>query len=519
MVQPIRVVSGLIEGVKVIKEQKLVVATAIVLTAIGAFCLTMRAKFFQKSALESGQSNWRLTYEVVIPDTKGNKVYIAIPDSTEHCRVFRESFSYHGLWMDMVRGGRTRKREIVLVPLLGSEQGRFAADFDIHLSKDHTWKVPKAKDGLTTQEVSYYLREEPAIQVSAPIISTILADLRAGAESKSDLLNAIFDYCSENTIQSGPRGSSDAVGSLEQRSGTSLGRVRAMIALCRAVKIPARLVGGFELAARSDLKMHYWLEAFVKKGWRSYDPVNGYRGELSPNVVPVRVDGHRIARTAANIDLQTRWSIQRMYTSPIPDTWVMRGWLSIVDLTRLTPGMQSIIALVLLLPFGALMTAVLRNVVGIRTFGTFAPTLIALSLVQADWRTGALTFVVVLGIGGLARLFLNQLEILMVPRLGIILTLVVLTMILGISVLDYFGLTPTASAALLPMVILTMMVERFNVTAEEDGYKEASKVLGGTLLAAVCCLLLLRVEYLSRLVLVFPEVLLIVAAALLIIGR
>jgi hypothetical protein len=69
------------------------------------------------------------------------------------------------------------------------------------------------------------------------------------------------------------------------------------------------------------------------------------------------------------------------------------------------------------------------------------------------------------------------------------------------------------------MVILTMMVERFNITAEEDGYREALKVLAGTLLAATCCLLLLHVEYLSRLVLVFPEVLLLVAAALLLIGR
>jgi hypothetical protein len=165
------------------------------------------------------------------------------------------------------------------------------------------------------------------------------------------------------------------------------------------------------------------------------------------------------------------------------------------------------------------MTALLRNIVGIRTFGTFTPALIALSFVQADWRTGTLALVVILGVGVLAQLGLNKLKILMVPRLGIILTLVILLMVLGVSILDYLGLTPTASATLLPMVILTMMVERFNVMAEEDGYAEAFKVLGGTLVAAICCLLLLRVDFLSRLVLVFPEVPLIVAAALLLIGR
>lgn len=502
-----------------IREQKLVVSAAIILAALGAFFLVMRTKFLQGSASANGQSIWRLTYEIEILSAKGAKVYVAIPCSTLHCRVFKESFSYNGLWMDTVRSGRTKTREIVIVPLLGSEQGRFTADFDIQLSKDNITKISRAKDVLATQEISYYLREEPTIQVSSPVISTILVDLRANAKSKSELLDNIFDYCSENIVQSGPWGCTDAAGSLEHHSGTNLGRVRAMIALCRTVKIPARLVSGFELTTRADPQIHSWAEVFIKKSWRSYDPVNGYRGEVPPSFVPIRIDGSKIVKTLADIDLRTRWSTHRMLPSPIPSTWINHGWLSIADLTRLTPGMQAIIALVLLLPIGALMTALLRNFVGIRTFGTFTPTLIALSLVQADWKTGMLAFFVVLGVGVLARLFLNRLKILMVPRLGIILTLVVLTMIFGISILDYLGLTPTASAALLPMVILTMMVERFNITAEEDGYREAFMVLAGTLVTAICCLLLLRVEYLSRLVLSYPEVLFLVAAALLLIGR
>lgn len=502
-----------------IREQKLVISAAIALAVFGAFCLVLRTKFLKESALADGQSIWRVTYEIEIPNTKGSEVYIAIPYSTTHCRVFKESFSYDGLSMDMVKSSRTQTREIVIVPILGSEQGRFTADFDINLSKDDKWKISAPKDGLAAQEVSYYLREEPSVQITAPVILMILTDLKASAKSKSELLDKIFDYCSENMVQSESRGPTDAAGSLEQRRGTNLGCVRAMIALCRAVKIPARLVSGFELKTQSDPQMHFWAEVYIKKSWRSYDPVNDYRGELPPGLVPIRIDGSQIIRASTDIDHKASWSIQRISSNPIPYAWVTHRWLSIVDLTRLTLGMQAIIALVLLLPIGALVTAILRNFIGIRTYGTFAPTLIALSFVQADWRTGTLALVVVLGVGVLARLLLNKLKILMVPRLGIILTLVVLIMILGVSILDYFGLTPTASAALLPMVILTMMVERFNITAEEDGYREAFMVLGGTLLVAICCLLLLRVEYFSRLLLVYPEVLLFVAGALLLIGR
>ena len=49
------------------------------------------------------------------------------------------------------------------------------------------------------------------------------------------------------------------------------------------------------------------------------------------------------------------------------------------------------------------------------------------------------------------------------------LTYVVLTIVFASSLLEYFHLTPSAQAVLLPMVILTMTVERFYITSEEDG--------------------------------------------------
>jgi hypothetical protein len=62
-------------------------------------------------------------------------------------------------------------------------------------------------------------------------------------------------------------------------------------------------------------------------------------------------------------------------------------------------------------------------------------------------------------------------------------------------------------------------VERFSITAEEDSNPEAVRVLAGTLLTALCCLLVLREEHLSYLVLSFPEIILFVAAALVLLGR
>jgi hypothetical protein len=111
------------------------------------------------------------------------------------------------------------------------------------------------------------------------------------------------------------------------------------------------------------------------------------------------------------------------------------GWLAVLDLTRLPAGEQEVLAVLLLLPAGALLTAVVRNIIGVATFGTFAPVLLALSFVYSDARSAAVVFGVVMLVGLVGRWLLGRLRLLMVPRLGVLLALVVLGLALAVSVL------------------------------------------------------------------------------------
>jgi len=171
------------------------------------------------------------------------------------------------------------------------------------------------------------------------------------------------------------------------------------------------------------------------------------------------------------------------------------------------------------MPLGALVTTLFRTVIGIRTFGTFTPTLLALSFVYADWTTGLLTFGVVLAIGLCSRALLDRLKLLVVPRLSVMLTLVVLCIVLMVSVLDYFNLTPSVQAVILPMVILTMTIERFYLTSEEDSPAFALQLLGTTMLIGACCYGVLRWKAVGRLVFTFPEIHLFTIAGLVLLGR
>ena len=193
--------------------------------------------------------------------------------------------------------------------------------------------------------------------------------------------------------------------------------------------------------------------------------------------------------------------------------------LEVLDFTRLPLEMHPVLSLLLLMPFGALVTCIFRSFVGVRTFGTFTPTLLALSFVYADWRTGLAVFALVLMLGLVSRSLIDRLRLLMVPRLSVVLTLVVLCMVFGVSVLDYLRVTPGPQAVLLPTVILTMLIERFYLTVEEDGTRFALQLLGGTLLVAFCCYPMLGWEKVGQILLVYPELHFFTVAALIMIGR
>jgi hypothetical protein len=181
--------------------------------------------------------------------------------------------------------------------------------------------------------------------------------------------------------------------------------------------------------------------------------------------------------------------------------------------------MHEVIKVLLLLPLAAFITAVMRNVVGIRTFGTFSPALLALSFIYANWATGLIILIVVLATGLMGRSFLERLHLLMVPRLSIVLTTVILCVVFGVSLLDYSGLTLSSQAVLLPMVILTNLIERFHVSIEEDGVIYTFQLAVGTIIVAALCYVTLRWEDVGRFILIYPETHFFTIAAFIFLGR
>jgi hypothetical protein len=172
-----------------------------------------------------------------------------------------------------------------------------------------------------------------------------------------------------------------------------------------------------------------------------------------------------------------------------------------------------------MVPIGAFLMLLLRNIVGVKTFGTFMPVLIAIAFRETQILAGVLLFVTVVGAGLLVRFYMERLRLLLVPRLTSVLIIVVILMAIVSIVSQRLGIEVGLSIALFPMVIMAMTIERMSIAWEERGAGHAVKEGIGTLLVASLAYLVMSWAPLEHLVFVFPESLLILLAATLLLGR
>jgi len=180
---------------------------------------------------------------------------------------------------------------------------------------------------------------------------------------------------------------------------------------------------------------------------------------------------------------------------------------------------QNVYRILLLVPLGAFVMVVLRNMVGIKTFGTFMPILIALAFRETELLWGLMLFTLLVALALGVRLYLETLKLLLVPRLAAVLIIVILLMA-GVSIISQkLGLERGLSIALFPMVILTLTIERMSMVWEEEGPGEAMLQGIGTLAVAVIGYLVMTNALLGYLVFNFPELLLVLLAVTLVAGR
>ncbi len=420
--------------------------------------------------------------------------------------------------MDIQHKRRTGDREAVMVTSVERDSMWFRAEFDIITDAGFEPSV-FGEEPLSAVNRAYYLRAEKHIPVHSSAAKVILNELTKDNPKRSQLPERINSFCFEDITAHQDSPLDATVEIFVNKSANPCGAALAMITLCRTAGIPARPVCGFILTESERKTSHIWVEAYIKGRWKPYDPYYGYGGELPGTFVRVSRDSRYVVKAAVPIEFVACETVQ------ISDRHLRRSetnrfsWWRIFDLTQLPVGMQSTLGLILLLPLGALVTAVFRNIIGLQSYGTFTPSLFALSLAHKHILTGLIMFFFVLIAGIIGRMIINRLQLLMVSRLGLVLLIAVVGIVFSVSVMASLGLAPTAHAVLIPAVILTTMIERFFIKCEEDGLLQALKMMAGTWIITCFSLAMFKIQYLEALLLDYPELLLCVAALLIATGR
>jgi hypothetical protein len=224
---------------------------------------------------------------------------------------------------------------------------------------------------------------------------------------------------------------------------------------------------------------------------------------------------HRMALTLALVLL----AVGALAVFGVGNDGMPWGWDS-AGVGRAVPGADSVargVSLVVLLPVGGLITASFRRA-GLRTFGSFTPSLIALGLVRSPWTVWVLIFGVSLATAMTGRLLVGRLRVDRRARLSLVVMILAATTVVVASLSARMGLGAPAGGVMLPMVALTIMVEHFHYDVETKGLNDALQRLGRTLLVALVSFGVFSLLLVDDLAVRAPGIAFVVAAALIFVG-
>jgi hypothetical protein len=440
-----------------------------------------------------------------IAQNKPAKVSLFIPRTARRFAIVNENFISQGFGITTATEGGNRRTEWAIRKAKGKQFLYYRAEIQ---------RIETREPGIVGKPPEI---EDPKFE--GPYLAaaqSLVADIRARSADADTLVKELLKRLTTGQVD-------DNIALLLGKQTAIPNKVRLAVRVLGLAGLPARAVHGIRLEDENkNAPLLHWMQIYDEKQWRAYNPITG-EPDVPPDYMPwwrgtqplVQVKGGEGLQAILSVNLKQEEAVR----AAIQSGKIKSPLLLDFSLFSLPVRTQAIYRVLLLVPLGAFLLVILRNVIGIKTFGTFMPVLIALAFRETLLVWGIILFTVVVGLGLTIRLYLAHLKLLVVPRLASVLTVVVLLMAL-LSVLTHkLGLERGLSVALFPMVIITMTIERMSIVWEERGASEALQQGLGSLVVAAIAYLIMTIGYVEHIVFVFPELLLVLLAGTLMLGR
>lgn len=377
-------------------------------------------------------------------------------------------------------------------------------------------------DAAVAPALQPYLRAADAIPVGAPYIEALYARLAPDTDRLLPVVRAVFDHAASlEPAASG--GGLDAIAADRRGRASSAGVSRLLVALARQAQIPSRLVSGLILEDGATSTSHRWAELFIGGHWVPFDAFNGHFAALPANYLTLYRGDASLVSHPPGVDGDYQFEVDRRWTSQHEAEAATAGtpndaygfWAPLVE-----AGLSlDLLEILLLLPLGASIVVFFRNVVGLETYGTFLPALIASACLATGLTWGLLAFFTVTLTVAALHVPLERAGLLHTPRLAILMVFVVVQLILLTLLSTHLGWLDLSYFILFPVVILTSTAERFACHLTEDGPAKAAKVTLMTGVVIGCSYAVMDLPIVGLTMLAFPEVLFLIVAFNLWLGR
>ncbi len=446
----------------------------------------------------------------------------ATPLAAGHQRIVREQARSEEL-VQKPQEPRPDRRELGWSPAPGVAPGPFRLRYECWLAIRNETVTPEPRHHYAAPAEGEYLKSEPGIDPNHADVADLARHIVDPGLSEQDQAEALYRYVEEQiAAEPSVAGSSiSAADCLRRGSGDSLSRSRLLVALGRNRGLPARLVTGLVLAEGEEQGAHTWVEFWAHGHWLPACPTHHNFGKLPRNYVAFAFGDRKLAHGRNVRGLELAFLVERFNAAPADGSppSIGKRLFRAASVNHLPIAERRLIEILLLLPVAALIICLFRNVIGLASFGTFTPALIALAFRDLRSWPGVFVFVAIILAGWLLRRGLSRFHLLQVPRVSLMLSLVI-TMLIGFVVVSYRLHWPaTHYISLFPLVILTGMIERFWTLEEEDGTRASFRTLFSTLLIAVCISLIISRPFVTQHLLRYPETTGLIMAAQLLLGR
>lgn len=287
--------------------------------------------------------------------------------------------------------------------------------------------------------------------------------------------------------------------------------------------IPTRMVRGVMLEeSRSSVAPDLMLEAYIEGRWMIYDLKTAKKG-IPESFAIFQRGGESLIDIEGGENSVIKFSVIKSVSTnlkmasnraKIANSEKLFEY-SIYNLPVLA---QNTLKWLMVFPMGILVVVFLRNVVGLKTMGTFTPMLLAMALVRTGLWQGLLCFGLILGLGLLIRGLLSKLNLLLVPRISAVVIFVILIMQVMMILGHRFTWQLMSSAAFFPIIIMAWIIERASITWEEDGAANAGQEIFYSLIAAIMTYFVIASETVRHIMFAFNELNLVILFVVMLLG-